>query len=131
MRLSKIGWILAGLCMLAGFSCGTDRASNPPPDPESFKVEAESYTAHHNVDGSMMIQRAYCTNASGQQVAIGMDREGEWIELALSVPAAGLYDVTMRYLAPTDSIIVVKITSEGCGGEQEPEFTLDEGEGVG
>ncbi len=131
MRLRKTGWILVGLCVLAGFSCGTDKATNPPPDPQAFSVEAESYTGHYNVDGSMMIQRGYCTNASGQHVALGMDREGEWIELALSVPEAGLYDVTVRYSAPRDSIIVVTLTSEDCGGEQEPEFTLDEGEGVG
>jgi hypothetical protein len=129
MRLNSAGWILAGICMLAGLSCGTDRASNPPPDPEAFTVEAESYTVRHNVGGED-ITSEYCSVASGQHVVTGLDTEGEWIEILLSVPEAGLYDVTVRYSAPRNEVIVVKLAAEGCGGEEVPEFTLDEGEGT-
>jgi hypothetical protein len=130
MRLDRVGWILVGICMLAGLSCGTDKASNPNPDPEAFSVEAESFTVKNNVGGED-IELEYCAGASGQYVVTGIDVEGEWIEIRVSVPEAGLYDVTLRYQALRDAVIVVKMTAEGCGGGEEPEFTLDQGEGVG
>ncbi len=130
MRLGRVGWVLVGICMLAGLSCGTDKASNPPPDPEAFSVEAESYTVSHNIGGNE-IGLAYCGGASGLYVVTGMDTEDEWIEILLSVPEAGLYDVNIRYQALADVVILVKLTTEDCGGEQEPEFTLDQGDGVG
>jgi len=130
MQLTRTGWILVGLCVLAGFSCGSDKASNPPVHPEAFNVEAESYTVSHNIGGDD-IGLAFCSGASGRYVVTGLDMEGEWIDLALSVPQTGLYDVTIRYQALADSVIVVKITSGDCGGEQEPAFTLNQGNGVG
>jgi hypothetical protein len=129
-RLNKAGWTLMGIFMLAGLSCGTDKASNPPPDPEAFSAEAESFTESHNV-GGRDIGLVECAGASGQYVVTGIDTEGEWIEILVSVPEAGLYDVNLRYQALRDEVIVVKLTAEGCGGEQEPEFTLNQGNGVG
>ena len=130
MRLGRVGWVLAGICALAGLSCGTDKASNPAPDPEAFNVEAESYTARHNIGGDE-IGLVYCGGASGLYVVTGMDTEDEWIKILLSVPEAGLYDVNIRYQTLADVVIVVKLTTGDCGGEQEPEFTLDQGDGVG
>jgi len=130
MRLGRAGWILVGICMLAGLSCGTDKASNPSVDPKAFSVEAESFTVSHNIGGED-IGLAICAGASGGYVVIGMDTEDEWVQILLSVPEAGLYDVNIRYQAFPDVVIVVKMVTEDCGGEQEPEFTLDQGDGVG
>jgi len=98
MRLGRVGWVLVGICMLAGLSCGTDKASNPPVDAEAFSVEAESYTVSHNIGGED-IGLEFCSGASGRYVVTGMDTEDEWIEILLSVPEAGLYDVNIRYQA--------------------------------
>jgi len=130
MRPGRVGWILIAIVALAGLSCGTDKASDPQPDPEAFSVEAESYIVSHHTGGDDF-GLAYCARASGQHVVTGLDAEGEWIEISVSVPEAGLYDVNLRYQALRDRVIVVKLTTDGCGGDEEPEFTLVEGDGVG
>jgi hypothetical protein len=130
MRLGRAVWIILGICALAGLSCGTDKATEPPPDPEAFDVEAESYIVSHTTGGDPF-GLAYCARASGQHVVTGLDNEGEWIEIVVSVPEAGLYDVNLRYQALRDRVIVVRLTADGCGGDEEPEFTLTEGDGVG
>ncbi|MGD8628868.1 MAG: hypothetical protein PVH52_07275 [bacterium] len=129
-RLGRAGWIVMGICVLAGLSCGKDKATNPTPDPEAFSVEAESYTVSHNIGGED-IGLAYCSGASGKYVVTGLDVEDEWIEIMVSVPEAGLYDVNMRYQAYPEVVIAVKLVTEDCGGEEEPGFTLDQGGGVG
>ena len=130
MRLGRVVWILLGICALAGLSCGTDKATDPRPDPEAFDVEAESYTARHNIGGGE-IGRVPCGGASGGYVVTGLDVEGEWIDVPVTVPEAGLYDVNLRYQALSDRVIVVRLTADDCGGEQEPEFTMEEGGGIG
>lgn len=136
MGLRDAWWVLVGLCVaagLAGFSCGSDKAANPPPDDENgFSVEAETFTEKFDAeDSEATIQQTYCSSANNYHVVSGMDKADEWIELAISVPDAGLYDVTVRYSAPQGRTIVLRLTSEDCGGEQEPEFTLDKGQWVG
>ncbi len=132
MQLNRTGWFLIGIFMAVVVSCGTDKSSNPPPDDaESFSVEAESFTDMFDVEGSGEIKQTFCSSASNNYVVSGLDRESEWIELAISVPEAGLYDVSIRYSAPQNRTIVLRLTADDCGGEDEPEFTLDEGQWVG
>jgi hypothetical protein len=130
MRLGRAAWILIAICVLAGLSCGTDKASNPSPDPEAFDVEAEDYTVSNNL-GGQDIAKVYCGGASGLYVLTGLDAEGEWIDILVSVPESGLYDVNLRYQALGDQVIVFRLANDDCGGQEEPEFTLDEGGGVG
>jgi hypothetical protein len=130
MRPGRVAWILIVIIALAGLSCGTDKATDPRPDPVAFDVEGESYIVSNSTGGDGF-GLAYCSRASGQYVVTGLDAEGEWIEMVVTVPEAGLYDVNLRYQALRDRVIVVRLTTDGCGGEQEPEFTMTEGDGVG
>ncbi len=102
--------------------------------PAEFKVELEDYTASYNdARGGSFISAYYCSKASGHHMVKGLDYPGEWIEVPLSVPAYGTYDVVLRYAALAGDTLRATVTLEGCAPSPPPEvdFVMDQGAGLG
>jgi len=132
MRPSALTCILLAVCFAVSLIACSDKASNPDNGGgETFEVEVESFALKSDFPGSVPIHPEECSTASGGYAVVGMDRANEWIEIALTIPAAGVYDVTIRYAAPKDSIIEIRMTADPCGSTREADFTLDEGERIG
>lgn len=52
--------------------------------PQTLRLEAEDFIASHNIGGGDVYIRS-CSAASGGYAVDGLDREGEWIQLALEL----------------------------------------------
>jgi hypothetical protein len=134
MRIKTLLWVLlmtaAGMIALR---CGTDRASDPGPgpDPETIKVELEGFTDKFDVPESTEISQYSCGGVSGGKVARGIDRVTEWLEVDVEVPEAGTYTVEVAFQGRTFMIATLRLTADDCGAGSEPEFTLEDGRGVG
>jgi len=62
---------------------------------ESIWVEAETYTASHDVGGTA-IYITGCSGASQGLAVEGFDTPGEWIELKLTIPENGSFTDSLR-----------------------------------
>jgi hypothetical protein len=80
---------------------------------ETLRLEAEDYIASHNISGGDIYIRG-CSAASEGYAVDGLDREGEWIQLALELPegfcfvdsvrSAGSLGTIRRYAIHFESI---------------------------
>jgi hypothetical protein len=86
MKAASIHLAALTLALVAG-PLGADQ---DPIDPQVITVEGETFVASHNL-GGYSIQVGYCDSASGDHVADGLDLTGEWIELAVALPASDCY----------------------------------------
>jgi hypothetical protein len=101
--------------------------------PRSFDVEMEAFTQSYNVPGSEEIEADYCGGASGGQAVLGLDREGEYIDVPVGVPASGTYTVTLRYQAAAEGDTIASTVSMIDCGTPVPEtgFLSTHGAGIG
>lgn len=119
--------LLVVSCAVGLISCGEKATDTGGGGGEAFQVEIENFSDSFDMFGSTPISRESCSTASGGRAVAGLDRPGEWIEIPLSVPKSGVYNITVRYAAPLDSIIDVQVSSGSCGDQGEADFTLDKG----
>jgi hypothetical protein len=100
----------------------------------SFEVELDRYTFSHNIEKPMKydIAIAYCSHASEGKAVEGLDVEGEYIEVPITVPGPGVYTASVTYAAWVDMPLEVRVEVEGCSElSQSEDFLLDEGTGAG
>lgn len=85
---------------------------------ESIWLEAEAYTASHDV-GGLSIYVTGCSGASGGMAVEGFDYPGEWIELKLTVPENGAFTDSLRSggLLSEESDIRCTVFRAGTVGE--------------
>jgi hypothetical protein len=81
---------------------------------ESIWVEAEAYTASHNV-GGLSIYVTGCSGASGGMAVEGFDSPGEWIELKLTVPENGTFTDSLRSGGLLNEQSDIRATIYGAG----------------
>ena len=135
----KLLTVVAALALAAaaGIRCGSDSptGSGGGDGPQVFKVEIEDYTASYDDEaGSMLLRSERCSQASGSYMVKGLDYPGEWIEVPVTVPEAGTYDLTLRYAALVGDTLRATVSIGQCGEEfTEPavDFVMDEGGGLG
>jgi hypothetical protein len=102
-----------------------------PAQPRSFIVELEGFTNKFNVPGSEKIRVEHCSVASSGEAVVGLDRNGEYIEIPLYVRGGGDYIAHMRYASDVGTRSWVTIEVDGCGAAgSSAGFTLDQGEGT-
>ena len=100
----------------------------------SFEVELDTYTFAYDIDTPIRypIAVVYCRYASGGKAVEGLDVEGEYIEVPITVPGSGTYTVSVTYAAWVDLPILVRVEVEGCSDlNQHEDIWLDEGTGAG
>jgi hypothetical protein len=102
-----------------------------PAQARTFTVELEDFVDKFNVPGSAAIKAEHCGLASNGKSVVGLDRNGEYIEVPIYVRGAGNYLAYMRYAAEPGTRIWVRIEVDGCGAAGSTVgFTLDQGEGT-
>ncbi len=62
---------------------------------QTLRLEAENFIASHNIGGGDVYVRS-CSAASGGYAVDGLDREGEWIQLALELPESFCFFDSVR-----------------------------------
>jgi hypothetical protein len=102
-----------------------------PAQPRTFTVELENFVAKFNVPGSAGIKVDHCGLASSGESVVGMDRNGEYIDIPMYVRGAGNYLAYLRYASDPGTRIWVRIEVDGCGAAGSTAgFTLDQGVGT-
>jgi hypothetical protein len=103
--------------------------------PAEFIVELENFTDwYDHGDGALSVAKLYCSRASGNYMVRGLDYPDEWIEVPLTVPGSGTYELTLRYAAQLGDTLRGTVSFEGCGAtlmQGEVYFVMDKGEGLG
>lgn len=103
--------------------------------PAEFKVELEDFTDSYDDDnGSSFVNVQGCSQASGNAMVRGLDYPGEWLEVPLSVPASGNYELVLQYATLAGDTLRATVTFDGCGAaftSTEVDFVMDKGEGLG
>jgi hypothetical protein len=102
-----------------------------PAQPRTFTVELESFVNKFDVPGSAAIKVEHCALASSGESVVGLDRNGEYIEVPMYVRGAGNYLAYLSYASNPGTRIWVRIEVHGCGASgSSAGFTLDQGEGM-
>jgi hypothetical protein len=103
--------------------------------PAEFKIELEDFTDTYDDDnGSSFISTQYCSQASSHYMVKGLDYPGEWLEVPLTVPAYGTYELVLRYATLKGDTLRATVTFDGCGASfaaPEVDFVMDQGAGLG
>lgn len=96
--------------------------------PVRFYVELEDFTDSW---GDGIRKGVACGGGVG---VVGLEAEGEWIQIPVTVPAGGRYTGHIRYAAGGGDVLELTVAVEGCGPDgtsPTATFVLDEGTGVG
>ncbi len=102
-----------------------------PAQARTFTVELEGFVNKFNVPGSAAIKAEHCGLASGGESVVGMDRNGEYIEVPMYVRGAGNYLAYVSYASEPGTRMWVRIQVDGCGAVGSGVgFTLDQGGGT-
>ncbi len=102
-----------------------------PAEARPFTVELEDFVNKFNVPGSAAIKAEHCALASGMKSVVGLDRNGEYIEVPICVRGAGDYLAYLRYASEPGTRMWVRIEVDGCGAAGSTAgFTLDQGVGT-
>jgi hypothetical protein len=103
--------------------------------PVEFIVELENFTDFGDDGlGVSILGKVSCSQASGNFMVKYMDYPGEWIEVPLTVPGSGTYELTLHYAAEWGDTLRGTVSFEGCGAtamQAEVDFVMDEGTGLG
>ncbi len=125
---ARIGMAVLALA-LAASPLGADQ---DPSDPQLIRIEGETFVASHNT-GGFNIGVAFCGSASGYYVADGIDQPGEWIELALTLPANTIYTARLAVQGWPGEFNILQLEflpAAGAGSRSSTEFRFT-GIGVG
>jgi len=66
------------------------------PATTTVREEAEAYDSFYEAGGDA-IHVGFCSSASEEFCADGVDKPGDWIRLGISVPAAGAYNAYIAF----------------------------------
>jgi len=100
----------------------------------AFDVELDRYTFAFDTGEphTYAIEIAYCAYATEGMAVAGLDDEGDYIEVPITVPGPGTYTASVRYAAWVDVPLVLRVEVEGCSAlNQYEDFLLDDGTGAG
>ncbi len=100
----------------------------------NFDVELDRYTFAFDTGDphTYAIEVVYCAYATEGMAVAGLDDEGDYIEVPITVPGPGTYTASVRYAAWPDMPLVLRVEVEGCSAlNQYEDILLDEGSGAG
>ncbi len=120
--------ILAAVVVLLGTAASVQAS-------DGVRVEGELYPVYgsHNIGGNPLT-REFCAAASEYYAADGLDVDGEWIKLEVTIPFTGYYELIMDYQSFYGDPVELDVRIEDCPEEGETttsRFTLSEGYGFG
>jgi hypothetical protein len=99
-----------------------------------FWVELDRYTFAFDTGDTHTepIGVVYCSYATEGMALSGLDDEGDYVEIPITVPGAGTYTASVRYATWAGFPIAVRVEVEGCSAQnQSVDIALDEGTGAG
>jgi hypothetical protein len=120
--------LLGGMCL----HCGENKGTGPDGDDAFFAVELEHYSSSYDDPASQApIKAEFCSNASNDSSAVGLDVPGEWIMVSVDIPESGSYIAHLDYAANAGDVITARLEMDDCGTATETDFLLDAGTGTG
>ncbi len=91
----------------------------------AFWVQAEDFS---DSSGYGIDRTVDCSSGKG---VTGLDSCGEWIEIAIDVPATGIYQPSIWYASSYRDTLKLSMTTSGCGEDSSPVgFVLKDGTGA-
>ena len=133
-RVIGLSVLIIALAVVAGIRCSSDDVTGPG-EPAGFQAELEGFVdSYDDEQGGSLIKTQGCSEASGGMMVKGMDYPGEWIEVPITVPESGNYEVILQYATLAGDSLEARLTFKECGvtlNEPEVDFILDQGRGLG